>query len=151
MENWITHIPTIIVALTLEVAGLIAIWGLFDARLKQRTKEKDELEERIAKLYKEEIAALNTKLDAQGDEIKKTQTDVVRLTGENKLMRELLTGQDKDSQAWRGRTEQAMILVQEVAKLSVQNGKKADAAIRGIEKVGKHVERLALAIEKHLK
>lgn len=148
---WFNNIPTIVVALTLEIAGLIAIWGLFDAKLKARTKEKEELEVRVTALYKEEIAGLNTKINGQGDEIRKMQTDVVRLSGENKLMRELLTGQDKDSQAWRGRTEQAMMLVQEVAKLSVQNGKKADAAIRGIEKVGKHVERLALAIEKHLK
>jgi predicted transcriptional regulator len=149
--SWFTQLPTILVALTLEVAGLIAIWGLFDAKLKARNKEKDELEERITKLYQEEISGLTKKMNAQADDIKNTQADVLRLTGENKLMRELLTGQDKDTQAWRGRTEQSMVLIQEMSKFSLLNGKKTDAAIKGIEKVGRHVERLALAIEKTVK
>lgn len=146
-----TNVPTIVLTITLEIAGLVAIWGLFDAKLKSRTKEKDELEERIAKLYKSEIEALNNKMDGQANDIAEMKLTVTRLSGENKLMRELLTGQDKDTQAWRGRTEQAMILVQEVAKLSAMNGKKSEKAIEGIEKVGQIVERLAQSIEKHLK
>lgn len=146
-----TNVPTIVLTVTLEIAGLIAIWGLFDAKLKARTKEKDELEQRIATLYKTEIEALNTKLDNQAGDIAEMKLTVTRLSGENKLMRELLTGQDKDTKDWRNRTEQAMVLIQEVAKLSALNGKKSEKAIEGIEKVGQIVERLALSIEKHLK
>lgn len=146
--EWLKQAPTIIVLVTLYAAGLIAVWGLFDQKLKARNKEKDELEDRVVALYRTETDALNKKLTTQGEQIQSMQTELARIGGENRLMRDLLTGQDKDTKAWRSRTEKSMDLIEKVTELVMENGKKSDAAIEGIKQVGKHVERLALAIEK---
>lgn len=146
--TWFEQLPTIITFATLWVGGLVALWGLFDQKLKARSKERDDQEDRIIELYKTEVSVLKTKVDSYDIELKTMRNELSRIGGENKLLRDLVTGQDKDTMAWRGRTEDAMKLIEQIGHLAVQNGKKMDAVIQMSETTTKNVERLAQAIEK---
>ena len=133
---------------TLWIGGLVSLWGLFDQKLKARSKERDDQEDRIIVLYKNEVEKLKGKLDGYDVELKVMRNELSRIGGENKLLRDLVTGQDKDTMAWRGRTEGAMKLIEEIGSLALGNGKKMDAVIKINEVTTKNIERLAVAIEK---
>ena len=144
----IENLPTLITFTTLWIGGLIAVWGLFDQKLKARAKERDDQEDRIIELYKTEVGVLKTKVDTYDNELKSMRNELSRIWGENKLLLDLVTGQDKDTMVWRGRTEQAMKLIEEIGNLAVQNGKKMDAVIDMNQTTTHNIERLAQAIEK---
>lgn len=150
MFDIIGNLPAIITIVTLEVAGLVAIYGIFDSKYKQREKEKDQQEDRIIALYKVEVGQLNERINAQDTTLQTMRTELASMSGENKLMRDLLTGRDADTAKWRTRTEESMTLISEIGKLAVANGKKMDAALAGISQSSQNIERLAVSIEKHL-
>lgn len=144
----IENLPTLITFATVWIGGLIAVWGLFDQKLKARSKQQDDQEDRIIELYKTEVGVLKTKVDTYDNELKSMRNELSRIGGENKLLRDLVTGQDKDTMAWRGRTEQAMKLIEEIGHLAVSNGKKIDAVVDMTKTTNHNIERLAQAIEK---
>lgn len=151
--EWLNQIPSwlsFLSIIALQAGGFVAIYGVFDSKYRERQKEKDAQEDRIIELYKTEVGALKEKLQTYDTDLKLMRNELSRIGGENKLLRDLVTGQDKDTMAWRGRTEEAMNLIQEIGKLAVANGKKMDAALEGIKTSSANVERLASSIEKHL-
>lgn len=136
-------ISTILTFAGFWIGGLFAVWSLIDQKLKARSKERDEQEARIIELYKSEVAVLKDKVESYDQDFKKLRREFDKMSGQNSLMRDLLTGKDKETVAWRARTEDAMKLTKQIGQSVLQNGKKTDAVL-------KSVERLATAIEKHL-
>jgi hypothetical protein len=148
--NVLEQLPTILTFSTLFIGGFIAIWGLFDQKLRQRNSERDTQEDRIINLYKDEVSVMRDKLGNYDIELKTMRSELSRIGGENRLLRDLVTGKDKDTAAWRIRTEESMHLTAEIAKLAVANGTKLDAVLKENESTNKNIERLAVAIENHL-
>lgn len=148
--EFLADLPGWVSIITLQVAGLIAIYGIFDSKYRERQKEQNAQEDRIISLYKTEVSALKEKLTTYDNDLKTMRNELSRLSGENTLLRDLLTGKDKDTAEWRGRTEDAMQLVAEIGKLAVANGKKTDAAIKLQNETNKNIMTLAKSIDKHL-
>ena len=151
MPDFLAHLPQWLSVITVEIIGLVAVYGLFDNKYRERQREKDEQEDRIIKLYQTEVEQLKNKLDTYEAELKLLRSDISKMSGENKIMRDLLTGRDMDTSAWRERTEKSMDLTTEIGMLAVANGKKMDACLQTVQTCSMMIERLAISIEKSTK
>lgn len=134
------------------VVGCIALWGVFDSRTKQRRKELDDQEDRLMRLYKDEIDQLKKKQeesekqvsemsDKYTKEIRELRDKIVKVNGENEILKALLEGRDKTSIEFQKQGFDAIKRTQTIEKtINV-----------GFKTMNANIERLAKAIEKHLK
>lgn len=143
MLDFLNHIPTALLVIGSIVVGFIAVYGLFDRQIRERNKERDALEDRVRLLYKEEAVAQEEKINQLSTKIDILEKDLTKISAENKLMKDLLQGRDKGTVDYQKQGLLAM-------KLVAQNGKKLDKVVAGMAEQNTNIERLALAIEKHL-
>lgn len=129
------------------IAGFFAIAHLFDKNAKSQKEEFSKQEDKLRKLYQEEIGVLGKKVDEQADTIKELTKKVDTVTVENNLLKSIVTGTDDSTQKYRAKAEASMELatrthamVLEIQKSVEKNGKETL----------KNIERLYKAIEKHL-
>lgn len=134
--DW-TIIVTVATVAGTVVAGLIAIIGVFDKQTKARLSEKDDLEQRIRELYKEESKAQDEKISTLIQKVDEQEKKIARVTAENALMKDLLQGKDAASLDFQ---QKGYLAMNEIAAQSAK-----------MDKVMMSIERLASAIEKHLK
>lgn len=150
MDILLKDLPQWILIAGILATGIIAGFGVFDARARARRKDENEIEDRVIKLLKEQNDELTKKIENY--ELKFTQIDtkVRRIEAQNQLMKEILQGSDKDSMEYRKRGTKAMEQITELGKISAENGRKAKAIIEAVKGTNRNIERLAKAIEKHL-
>ena len=130
----ITEIATFVGAVSL---GILVIIGLFDKIKKQRKKEVDKTDDRLITLLKDQVNALERKVENQSVKIKKTEKQIKALQVENEILRNVLQGRDEAAL-------EAIAKVNQVLDITRQNG-------INVIKVNKSIEKLYSAIERHLK
>lgn len=145
--NW----QSFILVGTAFVIGLVALWGLFDTRTKQRRKELDEQEDRLITLLKEEISQLK-KSQEEGEirvremsekytkELRDLRDKIIKVNGENEILKALLEGRDKTSLEFQKQGFEAIKRTERMEK----------TITIGFKTMNANIERLAKAIEKHL-
>lgn len=145
MPQWLS---LVVVAVPLIVAGIFVTVGLIDKKAKERQTEADKLQENIRKLYQEESAAQNEKIKEQGVVILQITERLTAVEAENGIMKALLQGTDPKSVKYRERVETTLALVDKLAEVILQNGKKSDKILSECLAINKNVETLAKAIAK---
>lgn len=156
MFDFFNHIPewigTFIVVVPLIVAGGLVLLGIVnkqaDARTKERQDEANALAERVRVLYKDESDAQNEKIKDQNEKLKELSERLATVEGENKTFRSLLTGNDDAAKNYRARVEASLTLVDKLAEVIMENGKKTEAIMVIVEQTNKNIEVLAKAIAK---
>jgi len=148
LPSWLT---ILLINLSVVVVGVLAIAGIFDRRTKERQKESQDLEDRVRALYKEEVTQQKTEISELRAEVANLKDRSIKMEAENQIMKELLQGRDGETIQFRERAEYTMELVNKLSEIAVKNGSKTDAVMEAVKATNKNVERLAVAIEKHLK
>lgn len=119
------------------ILGIFALWGVFDKLKKTRQDDSNKIDDRLIKLLKEQVEALEKKVSEQqmllAENIKKVDT----LVSENQLLREVLQGRDREAEEYRKKGLRAMSQADEILTISKGNAK--------------NIERLYQAIESHLR
>lgn len=147
LHNW----QSVLLILAAQVAGLIALIGLLDQGIKQKRKETNEQEDRLIKLYKDEIDQLKKNQEQSEQELKDLRIQyetefkelnekIVKVNGENEIMKALLEGRDKTSLEFQKQGFAAIKRSERMEKLTTS----------GFTTMNSNIERLAKAIEKHL-
>lgn len=121
----------------LAVGGGLAIIYFFDINLRRRQQFNDKTEERVIDLLKEQVNVLERKVNDQEDQIKSLAVKVDTLTKENHLLRDVLQGRDKDTQAYQAEGRRAF--------------KVADEALQEIKVMGANIQSLMKALDAKLK
>lgn len=151
MESFFSNWSLFLIIAGAIIAGIIALWGIFDQRAKQRRKELDDQEDRLINLYKAEIDQLKknqeeseiqlNKLNEKYErEIKELRDKVVKVNGENEILKALLEGKDKNTLEFQKQGFDAMKRMQRMEKTTMT----------GFRTMNTNIERLARSIEKHL-
>lgn len=130
-------------AFGLVAAGAIALYGIFDKRKRDRDKEVQDQEDKLRNLYKEEIQTLTCRIDEQEKKGAVMDKQVQKVTIENKLLRDLVIGQDSVSKDFREKGLTAMQIVSKTHEAVIQSNENSKLIMQSLEK-------LYLAIEKHL-
>lgn len=141
MESFDTS--AFLVLMTTVLTAFFGLYKVFDKKMKDRSKEADELESRIKKLYREESDAQQSKISELEHTVSDLKEKVDKMSAENTLMKDLLQGRDTKTKEYQERGLKTMHVIEEMAKISTLNGKKLDAVMVSIEKLYK-------VIEKHL-
>lgn len=154
MENLPATVPTWISFLAVNavviIGGIFALIGIADRRNKQRMTEAQALEDRVRNLYKEETEAQKQEIEELRGEIAVIRDRSIKIEAENKILKDLLQGRDKNTKEFQKRAEDTMDIVVKLSEVALSNGKKTDAVMETVRLTNQNVERLATAIEKHL-
>ena len=148
-------LPNLLALLTAFAVGAVVLAGLLDNAARKRKQmdeqERETLDQKIRSLYQEEKKLQDDKIDRLQETVTELSSKVATLEAENKIMKDLIQGRDKETLAYRERGIKAMDLSEDMAKIITSNGKKTDALLKSMESQNKNITRLAQAIEKHLK
>jgi len=143
MQNLLDVFPDWVLLGTAIIVGIFALWGILDKSLKERNKEKTSLEDKVRALYQEESKQLQEQVNTMGEQIK-------RLTTENEVITKIFQGRDNQTVEFQKTGFETMKqfaitnqLVAETHKIAIMNK-------NGLEKMGKNIEKLVTALEKHL-
>lgn len=134
----------IVTIASIVIIGFFAAISLFDRTKRERAKLASEETTELISILKEKIEALETRVKDAEDNAKIAKTQVEEVRKENNRLVEILQGRDQNTMKYQEMGLKAMETAFETHKAVLNNGHK-------IEAVNKNVERLALAIEKHLK
>jgi len=147
--------PNFVGLLAAFAVGAVVLAGLLDNAARKRKQmdeqERNTLDQKIRSLYQEEKKLQDDKIDRLQETVTELSSKVTTLEAENKIMKDLIQGRDKETLAYRERGLKAMDLSEDMAKIITSNGKKTDALLLSMESQNKNITRLAQAIEKHLK
>ncbi len=103
--------------ITLSLLGLFALWGIFDKAKKQLNTEKDKMELDVINLLKEQVEALEKKVNNQEKTIRDLQGKVLKFEGENTILKNLLQGRDEESAEFKKKGFEAMERTQHVERI----------------------------------
>lgn len=149
IPEWLTFL---VVGVPLVVAGGLVVIGITDKKTRERMAERqaeaEKLQESIRKLYQEESAAQNEKIHELTTNIAELTTRLNVVEGENRVMKAILQGTDPKQAEYRKRVEVTLTLVDKLADVILQNGKKSDKILEETLIINKNIETLAKAIKK---
>lgn len=106
--------------------------------------EAQQLSKDIIEGLKTKVDLLEEQLETQSSEIKILRNDLLKVTTENRTLREVLEGRDQPAVDYRRRGELSMEIVASTHKLVEENSE-------AIALLNKNIEKLFSAIEQHLK
>jgi len=143
MQNLVNIFPDWLLIGTALLVGFVALWGVLDKTLRDRSKEKTSLEDKVRALYQEESKQLQEKVDFMAEQIKK-------LTTENEVITKIFQGRDSQTLEFQKQGFEVMkqfaataSIVSETHLLAVKNH-------NGLRKMIQNIERLSKIMEKHL-
>lgn len=145
------NIPLFITLTGLFVVGLVAMYGVFDKKMKSKIVEEDGLDDRIRALYKEESDAQSKKISILTSKLEGLEKDIEKMLNENRLFKDIFQGRDSQTIEFQKQGFEAMKTTGDMKILMIEQKQVSLENKREIMMVNKNVERLALAIEKHLK
>lgn len=108
--GWISFIGFIIF-------GFIALYGVFDKRKKEREAEANQVDDRVIFLLKEQVSALEKKVEVQAHLLEETARKLDALMTENKTLKDILQGRDKAALDYQALGREAMKRGEEIYKL----------------------------------
>ena len=137
------NVPLWLVIVGAIIAGALAAWGVLDKQLRDRNKEKDNLEDRVRALYQEESKQLRDSVDDLTEQVKTLRT-------ENEVITKIFQGKDTNTQEFQKQGFEVMkqfaitnSVISETHKLMVEtNGNMVNMA--------KSIEKMATALEKNV-
>lgn len=138
------NIPIIVGLIIALVVGLIAIYGLFDKKVKDKLGEENTLEDRIRNLYKEESDAQTKKITDLTEKVNSLEKEMTRVSDENKVFKDVFQGRDSQTLEFQRQGFDAIKKANELHAMLVEQ---KEIALQ----TNKNIERLATAIEKYLK
>ncbi len=105
MKEFLTSLPSTfggwIVMIGFFVFGAVAIYGLFDKRFKERSKEKtdelDKSEDRLIDVLQKTVTQLETKVNKQTADIEHLTQEVNELKRDNQKYIEIFQGRDSET------------------------------------------------------
>lgn len=157
--QFLTLIPQWLVTVGLVVTGALAVLGIVSQQTSSKSKnqqeEADSLAQKVRNLYKEESDAQNEKIKVQAGQLTSLSERLASLEGENKTFRSILTGTDDQSKSYRARVEASLTLVDKLAEVIMENGKKTNAMMEevtiimeAIKGINTNIEKLVIAMNK---
>jgi hypothetical protein len=102
------------------IFGVFAVIGWFDKAKRATEKEADQTEEKVIQLLKEQVAALETKVNLQAQLLDETTRKLDQLVTENRTLKDVLQGRDKTAMEYQTAGREAMKKGEEILTL-VQN------------------------------
>lgn len=107
--------------ITIAGFGVLAALNIFDRVAKSRRNDADRVEERLVSALKDEVDVLTRKIDGYDERMVHMNDKITSLQAENGLMRDLLKGTDKDSQAYRAQALASMKLAEQTHQIVLKN------------------------------
>lgn len=151
--NLLTQIQeniAIILALAAIIAGVIASFSYWSKESKKNRKDQDDADTSVRDLLREEIEALNKKINRltqmseeqafQIETLKKTQLELQR---QNDIFTKIFQGRDEDAVAYRKEGRETMQRVKDLEPIMIETNGNCKEVLKSIDKLYK-------AIEKHL-
>jgi glutamine synthetase type III len=130
--------------------GLVAVYGIFDKKMKNRIKEAGDLDEKVRTLYREESDAQAKKISELTSKMAELEKSMEKIISENKIMKEIFQGRDGQTLEFQKQGFEAIKTAAEIKSMVLEQRTISLQNKDGILNVNKNVERLAKAIEKHL-
>lgn len=118
------------------VTGVFALAAIFDKVRNQRIKDSDVADERLVQILQTTVGELEKKVKSLEEAHRLNQDMIVGLTAKNELLEKLFQGRDPETKEFQKAGFEAM--------------KKADLLLTQNNTMNKNIERLAIAIEKHI-
>ena len=144
MQNFVNIFPEWVLIGTAVIVGFIALWGVLDKALRDRSKEKTSLEDKIRELYQTESKELQEKIENLVVEVK-------RLTTENEVITKIFQGRDNQTIEFQKQGFEVMKQFAETSQVISETHQIAVKNHNGLSKMTKHMERLLNIMEQHLK
>ena len=114
MELDLKLILDILTLTGLGIAGVFVLLGRFDKERKANEEVVDRTEEKVIKLLKEQVEALERKVGEQASALETMNVRLNDLVRENKTMRDLLQGRDKSTLDYQAQGRAAMVRGDEI-------------------------------------
>lgn len=80
----------------IAIFGVFALIGFFDKGRKANEEQADQTETKVVLLLKEQVAALEKKVELQAQLLDETTRKLDLLVSENRTLKDVLQGRDKD-------------------------------------------------------
>lgn len=148
MNEIISSLPSTLIGwvavIILLIAGAVALYGLWDKKVKERQRDVDGSEDRLIDILKETVDQLEIKVDKQTKDIEMLTRQVQELTSERKTLLDILQGRDDQTQTFYKQANDSMAVVHETHDVvttlatSIQNTNVNMAKL--IDLLGKHLE-----------
>lgn len=118
MESFITQFGGYIGVSTAVIVGVFALIGLINKNSRALKKEETETATSVIDLLKEQVDALETKVDQQDMDIRELTKKVESLKTENHTLTEVLQGRDGTTQQFYKDAYAAMKVIEAIAQSS---------------------------------
>lgn len=151
MENFFSHIPVWITVVSVEIVGLVALFGIFDKNLKERRKEKDELDQGLINGFKEQVAQLENRIFKQQEEFKLLRDNFITITSENSTLKELIKERDKDSLDYKKKAMDTMQKADKIFQMTVDNSTVMVELSKSVQNLYKVMEKTLKVMERNAK
>lgn len=111
----------ITVIIGLAIAGVFAVIGKFDKEQQDKEDRAEETETRVVLLLKEQVSALEKKVEVQAKLLGETTKKLDMLVKENQVLKDVLQGRDTEFIEYQKLGRQSMKEVEEVLKIVKDN------------------------------
>lgn len=99
------------------ILALANMWQIFAPSILSKRKEADNLDDKVVRLLKENIAALEKKVGELENEQKKNSKEIETLTASNKLLTAILQGRDEKTQKFQDEGFKAIQTITEIQQM----------------------------------
>jgi predicted RNase H-like nuclease (RuvC/YqgF family) len=100
--------------ISLVVFGAVAIYGLFDKRNKERTKEVNGSEDRLIDILQKTVSELETKVNKQSKDIENLTVEVHELKKDNEKYIKIFQGRDDATKEYQAKGLEAISKIDEM-------------------------------------
>ncbi len=107
--------------IAVAIVGVFAFTGVFSGKKRQLKQEESATEDRVMRLLKEQVNALESRVKKQDADLGDLTKKVESLISENHLLRNILQGKDEQTQAFYKDAYAAMEIVKAIAASSKEN------------------------------
>ena len=122
--------------IALFAVGVFAVLGAFDKVKNAARKETDETEDKLIRLLKDQVDALERKVLEQDTLIAQIKIQMESLITENKTLREVLEGRDKTTKDYQAAGLKAMEAGKQILDIVINTDKNVAALISKGKKNG---------------
>src|SRR5690606_12192312 len=122
--------------------GVFAILDYFDKKKKERSREADELDEKIISRMKLDIEQQNRTIDDLRKEVKRVLDENTKLVAENKTLTKILQGRDDQSESLRLEAYKAIKQIETIHDSIVTITSQMASSNTNITNMNKNIESL---------